>query len=137
MNEKMLRFDGGWDGDTARKNIAIFDGGGDGGTVRETLFGMLFLASLGGLVRWLRGRGKHTWFSFFLALLTSAFVGLQAHFLMRYFGLDQNLQFAMAGACGYGAGQLLDAVTPLLIRWGCKRLGVECPVPKRRAEDRE
>jgi hypothetical protein len=98
---------------------------------------MLFLASLGGIVRWFRGKGKHTWFSFFLALLTSAFVGLQAHFFMRYFGINQDLQFALAGACGYGAGQLLDAVTPLLIRWGYKRLGVEYPAPRRRAEDME
>jgi hypothetical protein len=117
--------------------VIEFEGTGGNDAVRETLFGMLFLASLGGLVRWLRGRGKHTWFSFFLALATSAFVGLQAHFFMRYLGVNQDLQFAIAGACGYGAGQLLDAVTPLLIRWGCKRLGVECPVPRRRAEDRE
>jgi hypothetical protein len=113
-----------------------FDGGGDNGTVREALVGMLCLASLGGMVRWLRNKNKHTLFSFLLALMTSAFMGLQAHFFMRYLGVDQDLQFAVAGACGYGAGQLLDAVTPLMIRWGYKRLGVECPTPKRRAEDR-
>jgi hypothetical protein len=122
---------------TMSAKVVRFDGGGGDGTVRETLFGMLLLASFGGLVRWLRGRGKHTLFSFFLALLTSAFIGLQAHFFMRYFGIDQNLQFALSGACGYGAGQLLDAVTPLMIRWAYKRLGVECPMPRRRAEDRE
>jgi hypothetical protein len=117
--------------------VARFDGGGGDGTLRDTLIGMLFLASLGGIVRWFRGKGKHTLFSFFLALLTSAFVGLQAHFLMRYFGIDQNLQFALSGACGYGAGQLLDAVTPLMIRWTYKRLGVEYPTPQRRLGDKE
>jgi hypothetical protein len=76
-------------------------------------------------------------FSFFLALATSAFVGLQTHFFMRYFGLSQDLQFAIAGACGYGAGQLLDAVTPLMIRWCYKRLNVEYPAPRRRAGDKE
>jgi hypothetical protein len=114
-----------------------FDGAGGNDAVRDTLFGMLCLASLGGVVRWLRNKGKHTWFSFLLALLTSAFVGLQAHFFMRYLGFNQDLQFALAGACGYSAGALLDAVTPLLIRWGYKRMGVEYAPPKRRAEDRE
>jgi hypothetical protein len=116
--------------------IVEFDGGGNG-TVREALFGVLCLASLGGLVRWLRSRNKHTWFSFLLALLTSAFVGLQAHFFMLYLGLDQNLQFAVSGACGYSAGALLDTMTPLIVRWSYKRLGVEYPEPRRRAEDRE
>jgi hypothetical protein len=116
--------------------VVEFDGGGGNGTVREALIGMLCLASLGGVVRWLRSKGRHTLFSFLLALMTSAFVGLQAHFFMRYLGISQDLQFAFVGACGYGAGQLLDAVTPLLIRWGYKQMGVECPVPRRRAEDR-
>jgi hypothetical protein len=89
------------------------------------------------MVRWIRNKDKHTWFSFFLALFTSAFIGLQVHFLARYLGINQDLQFALAGACGYGAGQLLDSVTPLLIRWGYKRLGVEYPSPRRRAEDKE
>jgi hypothetical protein len=106
-------------------------------TVRDTLFGMLCLAALGGVVRWLRNKDRHTLFSFLLALITSAFIGLQVHFLMRYLAVDQNLQFALAGACGYSSGALLDAVTPLLIRWGYKRMGVEYAAPKRRAEDRE
>jgi hypothetical protein len=117
--------------------VLKFEGTGGNEAVRDTLFGMLCLASLGGVVRWLRNKNKHTLFSFLLALATSAFVGLQAHFFMRYLGLNQDLQFAIAGACGYGAGQLLDAATPLMIRWGYKRLGVEYPVPRRRAEDRE
>jgi hypothetical protein len=112
-----------------------FEGGGDG-TVRDTLLGMLCLASLGGVVRWLRNKGGHTLFGFFLALTTSAFVGLQAHFFMRYLGLNQDLQFALAGACGYGAGALLDAITPLMIRWAYQRLGVPYPNPQRRADDK-
>jgi hypothetical protein len=104
--------------------------------LHETFIGVLCLALLGGLVRWMRGKNKHTLVSFFLALLSSAFVGLQAHFFMRYLGLSQDLQFALSGACGYSAGALLDAMTPLMIRWCHKRLGVEYPVPRRRAEDK-
>jgi hypothetical protein len=117
--------------------ILRFEGAGGNSAVRETLFGMLFLASLGGIVRWLRSKNKHTVFSFLLALVTSAFIGLQVHFFMKYLGLDQDLQFAISGACGYSAGALLDALTPLLIRWGYKRLGVEYPPPCRRAEDKK
>jgi hypothetical protein len=116
--------------------VLKFEGTGGNDTVRDTLFGMLYLASLGGLVRWLRNKNKHTWFSFLLALLTSAFVGLQAHLFLRYLGVDQDLQFALAGACGYSSGALLDALTPLMIRWGYERLGMEYPTPHRRAEDR-
>jgi hypothetical protein len=117
--------------------VLRFEGTGGNEAVRDTLFGMLCLASLGGVVRWMRNKSKHTLFSFFLALTTSAFVGLQIHFFMRYLGLNQDLQFALAGACGYSAGALLDAVAPLLIRWGYRRLGVEYPTPHRRAEDKE
>ncbi|MDR1875863.1 MAG: phage holin family protein [Synergistaceae bacterium] len=104
--------------------------------MREAIISVLCLASLGGLVRWLRNKNGHTWFSFLMALLTSAFVGLQVHFFMRYMGLDQNLQFALSGACGYSAGALLDVLTPLMIRWCYKRLDLEYPVPRRRTEDR-
>ena len=104
----------------------------------KLLMGTMLAATLGGIVHWLRHpRGGHTIIAFLIAVTTSAFVGMQAHFLMQYLGAPESLQFAVAGASGYSAGTLLDSVGPLLVRYAYKRLGLECPTPKRRREDAE
>ena len=102
----------------------------------KLLMGTMLAATLGGIVHWLRHpRGGHTIIAFLIAVATSAFVGMQAHFLMQYVGAPESLQFAVAGASGYSAGTLLDSVGPLLVRYAYKRLGVDYPTPKRRRED--
>lgn len=116
-----------------KEEVIRFDG--EGSAIMKILAAVLCLSSLGGFVHWLRYKGGHTIFTLILSLFTSAFVGLQAHFFMRYLGLSQDLQFAMAGVCGYSAGALLDIITPLLIRIVYKRCGIEYPMPRRRAED--
>ncbi len=108
------------------------------GKQAETLFGALLASCLGGVVHWMRHpKGGYTVFAFLVSVCTAAFVGMQAHFIMRWMGFAEELQFAVAGAAGYGGGALLDAAVPMMIRYGYKRLGMEYPEPRRRASDRE
>ena len=102
----------------------------------KLLLGTVSAATLGGIVHWLRDpRGGHSVLAFLISVATAAFVGMQAHFIMRYLGFAEELQFAVAGACGYGGGALLDAAVPMIIKWGYKRIGVEYIDPQRRASD--
>lgn len=104
----------------------------------KTLYGTILAACLGGVVHWMRHpKGGYTVFAFLVSICTAAFVGMQAHFIMRWMGFAEELQFAVAGAVGYGGGALLDAAVPMMIRYGYKRLGLEFPEPRRRASDRE
>lgn len=106
------------------------------GKQAETLFGALLASCLGGVVHWMRHpKGGYTIFAFLVSVCTAAFVGMQAHFIMHWMGFAEELQFAVAGAAGYGGGALLDAAVPMLIRYGYKRLGLEYPEPRRRASD--
>ena len=109
---------------------------GDGGL--KLLIGTITAAALGGIVHWMRDpKGGYTIVAFIVAVTTAAFVGMQAHFLMRYLGFAEELQFAVSGACGYGAGALLDAAVPMIVQLGYKRLGLKYPDPKRRSDDAE
>ena len=104
----------------------------------RTLYGTILAACLGGVVHWMRHpKGGYTVFAFLVSVCTAAFVGMQAHFVMRWMGFAEELQFAVAGAAGYGGGALLDAAVPMMIRYGYKKLGLEFPEPKQRTTDRE
>ena len=104
----------------------------------RTLYGTILAACLGGVVHWMRHpKGGYTVFAFLVSVCTAAFVGMQAHFIMRWMGFAEELQFAVAGAAGYGGGALLDAAVPMMIRYGYKKLGLEFPEPKRRTTDGE
>ena len=108
------------------------------GKQAETLFGALLASCLGGVVHWMRHpKGGYTIFAFLVSVCTAAFVGMQAHFIMHWMGFAEELQFAVAGAVGYGGGALLDAAVPMMIRYGYKKLGLEYPEPRRRGSDRE
>ena len=104
----------------------------------RTLYGTILAACLGGVVHWMRHpKGGYTVFAFLVSVCTAAFVGMQAHFIMRWMGFAEELQFAVAGAAGYGGGALLDAAVPMMIRYGYKKLGLEFPEPRRRTTDWE
>ena len=104
----------------------------------RTLYGTILAACLGGVVHWMRHlKGGYTVFAFLVSVCTAAFVGMQAHFIMRWMGFAEELQFAVAGAAGYGGGALLDAAVPMMIRYGYKKLGLEFPEPKRRTTEWE
>ena len=108
------------------------------GVQMKTLYGTILAACLGGAVHWMRHpKGGYTVFAFLVSVCTAAFVGMQAYFIMRWMGFAEELQFAVAGAAGYGGGALLDAAVPMMIRYGYKRLGLEFPEPRRRASDWE
>ena len=108
------------------------------GVQMKTLYGTTLAACLGGVVHWMRRpKGGYTVFAFLVSVCTAAFVGMQAHFIMRWMGFAEELQFAVAGAVGYGGGALLDAAVPMMIRYGYKKLGLEYPEPRRRGSDRE
>ena len=109
---------------------------GEDGSRMKMFIGTVLAAALGGVVHWLRHpKGGHTILAFIIAVATSAFVGMQAHFLMRYLGAAESLQFAVAGAAGYSAGTLLDSVGPLMVRWAYSKLGIQYQAPRRRADD--
>ena len=109
---------------------------GGGWAKMKMLFASVVIAVTGGSVHWMRHSKKEfSWLAFGTAILTAAFVGMQAHFFMRYLELPESLQFSVVGVIGYGSGTLLDAAVPLMIRWAYKKAGVELPTPRRRAED--
>lgn len=106
------------------------------GEQARTLFGTMLAACLGGMVHWMRHpKGGYTIVAFCISVTTAAFVGMQAHFILRWMGCAEELQFAVSGAAGYGGGALLDAAVPLMIRWGYKRLGLEYPEEKEAPRD--
>ena len=108
------------------------------GVQMKTLYGTILAACLGGVVHWMwHPKGGYTVFAFLVSVCTAAFVGMQAPFIMRWMGFAEELQFAVAGAVGYGGGALLDAAVPMMIRYGYKKLGLEYPEPRRRGSDRE
>ena len=118
-----------------REDVMNFEGE-TGGGLMKVLMGTVLAAAFGGIVHWLRHpKGGHTILAFLIAVTTSAFVGMQTHFLMLHLNASEALQFAVAGACGYSAGTLLDSIGPLLVRYAYKRLGLEYRNPKRRRED--
>lgn len=95
----------------------------------KVLLGTVTAAALGGIVHWMRDpKGGFSVAACVVSVTTAAFVGMQAHFLMRYLDFAEELQFAVAGACGYGGGALLDAAAPLMIRWGYEKLGLRPPL---------
>ena len=117
--------------------IAALRAQGLGGFARmQMLIASIVIAATGGAVQWVRHAKKDfSLFAFLTAILTSAFVGMQTHFLMQYLDFPESLRYSVVGVAGYGSGTLLDAVVPLLVRWAYKRLGLAYPTPRRRAED--
>lgn len=82
----------------------------------KTFLQVVGIASLGGVVNWIRHpKGGHGPVALMCSIITAAFTGMQAHFLVNWMGLSVDLQFAIAGMAGYGGGVLLDAAIPILI----------------------
>ena len=81
----------------------------------QLMIGAVAVASLGGLVNWLRRARKKSWGTLAAAILTAAFAGFMSHFLTGWMGLDMHLQYAISGAAGYSGGVLLDTAAPMLL----------------------
>ena len=116
--------------------VRHFDGNAGGGEAINLLPLSVLLAMMAGSVKWFRQpRNKYTLLSFFVCLITSAFIGTQAHFVMRYFDAAPELQYAIAGACSYGGTTFLDAWLQLILRFAYRKLGV--PFPERRRPEEQ
>ena len=117
---------------------AALNRGRDGEPMR-ILFGVMSVGGFAGLLGYLRARyGAITLCGLILSVATSAFVGLEIHFLLKALNMSSDMQFALSGICGYSGGALLDAAFPLLLKYVSKKLGIEAPeIPKRRASDYE
>ena len=121
-----------------RGGVVRFEDTGGGLAKMKTLLASVVIAVTGGSVHWMRhSRKEFSWIAFLTSVFTAAFVGMQAHFMMRYLEIPESLQFSIVGVAGYGSGTLLDAAVPLMIRWAYKKLGLEMPPKRRRAEDYE
>ena len=80
----------------------------------QVLISAVLIATLGGIVNWIRHPRKNRW-TFAAAILTAAFTGMMSHFLTGWMNLDVHLQYAVSGAAGYSGGVLPDTMVPVLM----------------------
>lgn len=64
----------------------------------ETFITVVFMATFGGFINWLRQKGPKNFGRLFIITATAAFAGLLAFYITS----------AMSGIAGYGGGSLLD-----------------------------
>ena len=74
----------------------------------DVLLSVICMATLGGLVSWLRQKGPRKWSRLIVILCTAGFAGLLAYYITSALGLNAQYQCAMSGIAGYGGGTLLD-----------------------------
>ena len=75
------------------------------GVQMKTLYGTILAACLGGAVHWMRHpKGGYTVFAFLVSVCTAAFVGMQAHFIMRWMGFAEELQLLKLPLAGLETG---------------------------------
>ena len=82
----------------------------------KTLLEVAGIAGLGGVVNYLRHPHKGGFRAVELAacILSAAYAGVIAHFVVAWLELGEDLQFAVAGIAGYGGGAFLDMAVNVL-----------------------
>lgn len=94
----------------------------------KTLLEVAGIAGMGGLVNYIRhphnGNGKFRAAELAACILSAAYAGVIAHFIVAWLELGTNLQFAVAGIAGYGGGVFLDMAVGILKQMMQHRAGV-------------
>lgn len=93
----------------------------------RTFLQVLLIAGIGGGISYLHHhrRGCFRALEFTLAIIISAFAGMEGHFIASWLEFDLELQFAVAGIAGYGGGALLDVLVSCASKLICSKSGVE------------
>ena len=74
----------------------------------KTLLTVLFIATFGGLINFLRYEEKYKLSRLIIILLTASFSGLITYYVTSGLGLSIQFQCAISGVAGYSGGTFLD-----------------------------
>ena len=99
-----------------------------------TLIEVSAIAGLGGLVNYIRHPHDKGFRAAELVacILSAAYSGVIAHFIVAWLELGVDLQFAVAGIAGYGGGVFLDMAVNILKQIATRKAGVKDERPDAR-----
>jgi len=92
----------------------------------KTLLEVAGIAGMGGLVNYIRHPhdGKFRAAELAACILSAAYAGVIAHFIVAWLELGTDLQFAVAGIAGYGGGVFLDMAVGILKQMAHHKTGM-------------